>query len=190
MKTSAEGRLEADEGLRRTASADDSSSRTSRCRSWADVRRSRRSSRSRGRRRGQVRPAAGGGANRIVRRSGGNHQQGQPAHDGIPGRRDRWVNQRSGTVWINLGRADALERQTTLQRLLGRFLRLGKATKKASIEVTKITASIRPRPASSTTRSPIRSCLATRSTPRSGRRAIRSTSPWPVSWTLTATAAT
>ena len=50
----------------------------------------------------------------------------------------RWVNQRTNTVWINLGRADALERQTSFSVYSADAADLGKAAKKASIEVTKI----------------------------------------------------
>lgn len=50
----------------------------------------------------------------------------------------RWVNQRNSTVWINLGRADALERQTSFSVYSADSADLGKAAKKASIEVTKI----------------------------------------------------
>jgi hypothetical protein len=50
-----------------------------------------------------------------------------------------WVDQRSRTVWINLGRADSLDRQTTFGVYSGDVAEMGKAKKKATIEVTKIT---------------------------------------------------
>ncbi len=50
----------------------------------------------------------------------------------------RWVNQRAGTVWINLGRADALAPQTTFAVYSGETRDVTKAVKKASIEVTQI----------------------------------------------------
>ena len=72
------------------------------------------------------------------------HQQGtiisklnQPTMD-VPAGEVTWVNQGSSTVWINLGRADALERQTGFSVYSADSTDLGKAVKKASIEVTKI----------------------------------------------------
>jgi hypothetical protein len=56
----------------------------------------------------------------------------------IPNGEIRWVNQHNGTVWINLGQADGLERQVTFSVYSGDATDLGKAVKKASIEVTKI----------------------------------------------------
>jgi hypothetical protein len=50
-----------------------------------------------------------------------------------------WVDQRSRTVWINLGRADGLDRQTTFGVYSGDVAEMGKAQKKATVEVTKIT---------------------------------------------------
>jgi hypothetical protein len=49
-----------------------------------------------------------------------------------------WVDQRSATAWINLGRADALDRQTTFSVYSADVMDLGKAQTKATIEVTKI----------------------------------------------------
>ena len=49
-----------------------------------------------------------------------------------------WVNQRNRTVWINRGRADALERQTTFSVYPADATTLGPDVKKASIEVTQI----------------------------------------------------
>ncbi|GAH89389.1 unnamed protein product, partial [marine sediment metagenome] len=48
------------------------------------------------------------------------------------------VNQRYGTVWINLGRADALSRQVTFSVYPADSSNLAKIGKKASIEVTQI----------------------------------------------------
>jgi hypothetical protein len=50
----------------------------------------------------------------------------------------RWVNQQSRTVWIDLGRADGLERQTAFSVYAGGTTDLGKAKRKGSIEVTSI----------------------------------------------------
>ncbi len=50
----------------------------------------------------------------------------------------RWVNQRNRTVWINLGRADALQRQTTFSVYPADATALGQDVIKASIEVTQI----------------------------------------------------
>jgi hypothetical protein len=49
-----------------------------------------------------------------------------------------WVNQRNGTVWIDLGRADALGRQTSFSVYAGDTNDVTKAGKKGSIEVTQI----------------------------------------------------
>ncbi|MGA2033071.1 MAG: hypothetical protein ABSG68_12500 [Thermoguttaceae bacterium] len=49
-----------------------------------------------------------------------------------------WVNQHSGTVWINLGRADSLQRQVTFSVYSADTTDLSKAAKKGSIEVTQI----------------------------------------------------
>ena len=56
----------------------------------------------------------------------------------VPAGEVTYVNQRAGTVWINLGRADALERQTSFSVYAADSSDLGKAVKKASIEVTKL----------------------------------------------------
>jgi len=50
----------------------------------------------------------------------------------------RWVNQQDGTVWINLGRADALSRQVTFSVYPIDTTNLTRGGKKASIEVTQI----------------------------------------------------
>ncbi len=50
----------------------------------------------------------------------------------------RWVNQRNGTVWINLGRADGLRRQTTFSVYPADITNLADGGSKASIEVTQI----------------------------------------------------
>jgi len=50
----------------------------------------------------------------------------------------RWVNQHNATVWINLGRADALGRQITFSVYPIDTTNLTKAVKKGSIEVTQI----------------------------------------------------
>jgi hypothetical protein len=50
----------------------------------------------------------------------------------------RWVNQRDGTVWINLGRADALARQVSFAVYPADTTNLAQGGKKASVEVTQI----------------------------------------------------
>jgi len=50
----------------------------------------------------------------------------------------RWVNQRNGTVWINIGRADDLNPLTTFAVYPADVTDLGKGSKKAGIEVTQI----------------------------------------------------
>lgn len=50
----------------------------------------------------------------------------------------RWVNQRTGTVWINLGQADNLNRQTSFAVYTMNTNDVTQANKKASIEVTQI----------------------------------------------------
>ena len=50
-----------------------------------------------------------------------------------------WVDQRSATVWINLGRADSLDRQTSFSVYSADADDVGKAKKRATIEVTRIT---------------------------------------------------
>jgi hypothetical protein len=50
-----------------------------------------------------------------------------------------FVNQNDKTVWINLGRADGLERQITFSVYSGDSSEMGKASKKGIIEVTRIT---------------------------------------------------
>lgn len=49
-----------------------------------------------------------------------------------------WVNQRNGTVWIDMGRADNLNTLTTFSVYPVDVANLGKGAKKASIEVTQI----------------------------------------------------
>ncbi len=49
-----------------------------------------------------------------------------------------WVDQRAGMVWINLGRGDALRRQTTFSVYPIDTTNLARAGKKAGIEVTRI----------------------------------------------------
>lgn len=50
----------------------------------------------------------------------------------------RWVNQRQGTVWISVGRADGLTRQVTFSVYPADVSNLTKAGRKASVEVTQI----------------------------------------------------
>jgi hypothetical protein len=50
----------------------------------------------------------------------------------------RWVNQRNGTVWINLGQADALGRQTTFSVYPADTTDVSRQGKKGSIEVIQI----------------------------------------------------
>ena len=97
----------------------------------------------------------------------------------VPDGEIRWVDQGSGTVWINLGSADGLKQQTTFSVYPMDLTNLAKANKKASIEVTQIRgATLGRKRGSSRTTSPIPSCSATRSTPPSGTPANRSGSPW------------
>lgn len=56
----------------------------------------------------------------------------------VPDGEIRWVNQREGTVWINLGRADGLRRQVTFSVYPADLTNLTQAVKKGSIEVTRI----------------------------------------------------
>jgi hypothetical protein len=50
----------------------------------------------------------------------------------------RWVNQRTGTVWIDLGRADSLQRQVTFSVYPADITDLSAGSKKGSIEVTQV----------------------------------------------------
>jgi len=50
----------------------------------------------------------------------------------------RWVNQRNRTVWIDLGRADALQRLTSFSVFPSDTNDVSKGGKKASIEVTQV----------------------------------------------------
>jgi len=56
----------------------------------------------------------------------------------VPNGEIRWVNQRNNSVWINLGRADALSRQITFSVYPADITDLTAGGKKASIEVTQI----------------------------------------------------
>ena len=56
----------------------------------------------------------------------------------VPDGEIRWVNQRSGTVWINLGRADSLSRQMSFSVYAADATDLTKAGKKGSVQVTQI----------------------------------------------------
>ena len=56
----------------------------------------------------------------------------------VPDGEIRWVNQRNATVWINLGRSDSLQRQTTFSVYPPDTTNLTTSGKKASIEVTQI----------------------------------------------------
>ena len=95
----------------------------------------------------------------------------------VPSGEITWVSLPNKVVWINRGRADALQRQTKFTVYSAESTNGAKAVKKGTIEVTRITAITSPRPASLTTSSPIPSWPATRSSPRSGRRASRTISP-------------
>jgi hypothetical protein len=50
----------------------------------------------------------------------------------------RWVNQRNGTVWIDVGKADNLNILTSFSVYPNNNSNLGKESKKASIEVTQV----------------------------------------------------
>ncbi len=52
-----------------------------------------------------------------------------------------WVNQRAGTVWINLGRGDSLQRQINFSIFPAEMAGTAASGKKASIEVTQILGS-------------------------------------------------
>ncbi len=56
----------------------------------------------------------------------------------VPDGEIRWVSQRDGVVWINLGRADLLRPQITFSVYPANTTNLLGAAKKASIEVTRI----------------------------------------------------
>lgn len=56
----------------------------------------------------------------------------------VPDGEIQWVNQREGTVWINLGRVDLLRTQMTFSVYPADTTNLATAGKKASIEVTQI----------------------------------------------------
>lgn len=56
----------------------------------------------------------------------------------VPEGEIRWVNQRTGAVWIDLGRADALQRQVTFSVYPADITDLSAGSKKGSIEVTQV----------------------------------------------------
>jgi len=56
----------------------------------------------------------------------------------VPGGEIRWVNQRAGTVWIDLGRADSLQRQVTFGVFPPDVTDVTAGSKKGSIEVTQV----------------------------------------------------
>ena len=56
----------------------------------------------------------------------------------IPSGEIRWVDQRTGTAWINLGRADSLQRQVTFGVYPADITDMTTGGKKASIEVTQV----------------------------------------------------
>jgi hypothetical protein len=56
----------------------------------------------------------------------------------VPDGEIRWVNQRNGLVWINLGRADSLSRQVTFGVYPADVSDLAGGGRKASIEVTQV----------------------------------------------------
>ena len=65
------------------------------------------------------------------------HKLNQPTMD-IPAGVITGVSQAGGMVWINLGRADYLNRQTTLNVYSGSSSDMNHAVKKATVEVTRI----------------------------------------------------
>ncbi|MEM9186506.1 MAG: hypothetical protein AAGB00_08440 [Planctomycetota bacterium] len=64
-------------------------------------------------------------------------KRGEPSFEVSDGR-IAWVNQANGTVWINLGGADALRRQVTFSVYEQSASDAGKAEKKAAIEVIRM----------------------------------------------------
>ena len=88
-----------------------------------------------------------------------------------------WVSLANKMVWINRGRADDLQRQTKFTVFSSDSSNPRRPSRRARSRSRTSTASTRPRPASSKISSPIRSWLATRSSPRCGRRASKTTSP-------------
>ncbi|MCE5303521.1 MAG: hypothetical protein LLF97_10485 [Planctomycetaceae bacterium] len=56
----------------------------------------------------------------------------------VPTGEVRWANQRSGTVWINLGDADSLQRQVTFSVFPANISDLTSDSVKGSIEVTRV----------------------------------------------------
>ncbi len=56
----------------------------------------------------------------------------------VPEGEIRWVNQRAGTVWIDLGRADSLQRQVTFGVFPPDVTDVTAGSKKGSIEVTQV----------------------------------------------------
>ena len=95
----------------------------------------------------------------------------------IPSGEITWVSLPNKLVWINRGRADSLQRQTKFTVYSADSTNAAKAVKKGTVEVTQIEGDHSAQAASSTTSWPIPSWPATRSSPRSGRRASRTTSP-------------
>lgn len=65
-------------------------------------------------------------------------EEERPGTPEVPDGEVSWVDQRAGTVWINLGRAHALREQTTFSVYPVDMTNLAKAHKKAGIEVTRI----------------------------------------------------
>lgn len=58
----------------------------------------------------------------------------------IPDGRITWVNQKDGTVWINVGEADSVRRQVTFNVYDADERDADRAVKKGSIEVTQVTS--------------------------------------------------
>lgn len=56
----------------------------------------------------------------------------------VPNGEVRWVNQRTGTVWIDLGRADSLQRQVSFAVYPSDISDMTAGGKKGSIEITQI----------------------------------------------------
>jgi hypothetical protein len=56
----------------------------------------------------------------------------------VPDGKIHWVNQRNGTVWVNLGQADGLQRQVSFAVFAADTSDVGSAMKKGAIEITDI----------------------------------------------------
>ena len=70
----------------------------------------------------------------------------------VPNGEIRWVNQRTGTVWINLGRADALQRQVTFSVYPADITDMTRRRQEgAASKSRRSSATTWPRPACSTT---------------------------------------